>query len=249
MKLFKKYTFLLLGALYLVLCFASCKKEHMFDLFKSTGEMTTEVRDLTPFTEIFVGNNKVNVIITQANKYQVEVEAGENLIKSITTEVRDGKLYIENENKCNFVRSYKKEITVHVYLPSLINIYHDGTGKITGTNTLMADTLDIVTKSAGDVVLDVNCYNLRTHMHSCADITVTGISNDHLCFATGNGFLHGDNLTSIYTWIFANTTGDIHISVSGLLIVDIVSIGDVYYSGNPPTIQKRLIGSGRLIPL
>ena len=220
----------------------------MLDLFKSTGKITTEVRDLNAFTEIRIGNNKINIIITQANKYQVEVTAGSHLIGSITTEVKDGKLYIENENKCNFVRSYKKEITVHVYLPVLLNIYHDGTGKITSTNNLTADTLDVITKSAGDVDLLVNCYTVRTHLHSCADITLTGTSHDNICYATGNGFFNAQNLSSVYTWVFDNTTGDIHVSVTGLFIVDIESIGDVYYSGSPAVLQQELNGSGKLIP-
>ena len=250
MKPQHRNSLVLLGSWYLVLgtFFSDCKKEHMLDLFKSTGDITTEVRDLSPFTEIWIGNNKINIIITQANKYQVEVSAGSHLIRSITTEVRDGKLYIENENKCNFVRSYKKEITVHVYMPMLLNIYHDGSGKITGTNDLTADTIDIITKSAGDVELLLNCYLVRTHLHSCADITLTGTCHDHLCYATGNGFFNGENLSSDYTWVFAKTTGDIHVRVASLFIVDIESIGDVYYSGSPPFIQQELNGSGKLIP-
>ncbi len=241
-------TIVILNTLYLILFFSSCKKEHMLDMFKSTGKIVTETRDLAPFNDIEIGNNKINVIITQSTIYQVKVEAGEHLIKSVTTEVRDGKLYIENENKCNFMRSYKKEINVYIQVPNLINIYHDGTGKVTATSTLISDTLDIVTKSAGDVALDVNAYLLRTHLHSCADVTVTGNCHDHLCYATGNGFCNAGSLATSYTWIFAKTTGDIHVQVGSLFIVDIESIGDVYYSGNPPTVQKALNGKGRLIP-
>src|SRR5690242_20273176 len=94
---------------YISLCFVlclllfSCKKESLFDCFKSTGDIVTERRNIGTFTETIIYNN-VNVIIVQDSLTYLEINAGENLLPLITTEIRNGKLIIENNNKCNWVR-------------------------------------------------------------------------------------------------------------------------------------------------
>lgn len=229
------------------LFFFSCKKESRWDLFKSTGKMVLQSRTVDPFTDIQVGNNRINIFITQDNHFDVKVEAGEHLVENVTTEVRDGRLYIENRNKCNFVRSYKIPINIFIHMPLLSHIYHDGSGTITSTNTMVNDTIDIITKSAGNVSLDINCNKVLTHLHSNADITLTGFCNQHACYATGYGFVNAQDLVSDYTWIYSISTGDIHVNVNSLLIVTIKSLGDVYYTGNPGTIDQDLRGEGELI--
>ena len=231
----------------IVLFLPSCKKENMLDLVKGTGPMVLENRDLPVFTDIQVGINKVNVFITQDDHFDVKVQAGSHLIKLVTTEVRDGRLFIENNNKCNFMRSYKDPINVFIHMPKLLHIYHAGAGTIQSQNTITGDTIDILTKSSGDVKMDINCYHVRTHMHSCGDITLTGNCSEHDCYATGNGFFHGEALGTSYSWVFTRSSGDVSVVASNLLIVDIESIGDVFYSGNPPIIEKQLAGTGRLI--
>ena len=224
----------------------SCKKENRWDLFKRTGEMTLETRVLDPFTDITVGSNRINVFITQDKRFDVKVQAGKNLLSNIRTEVRDGRLYIDDDNKCNFARSYKFPVTVFIHMPKLNHIFHDGAGSIKSLNTLVSDTIDVITKSAGDVALDVNCYRMSVHMHSVSDITVTGTCNDNICYATGNGFYYSSGLASSYCWVWAKTTGEIYVNVIGLLQVNIQSVGDVYYRGNP-TVQDVHVGTGRLV--
>ena len=226
--------------------FFSCKKENRWDLFKRTGEMTLESRTLDPFTDITIGSNKINVIITQDNAFDVKVQAGRNLLSNITTEVRNGRLYIDDHNKCNFARSYKYPINVFIHMPKLNHIFHDGAGNISSTNTLVSDTIDVITKSAGDVTLDVNCYRMSVHMHSVADITVTGTCNDNICYATGYGYYHSRGLASDYCWVWAKTTGEIYVSVNSLFQVNIQSVGDVFYTGNP-TVQDVHVGTGKLV--
>ena len=145
------------------------------------------------------------------------------------------------------MRSYKFPINVFIHMPKLWHIYHDGSGSIESTNTIVSDTIDIITKSSGDITLNVNCYRFSTHMHSSTDINVSGTCNDNICFATGYGYLNAKDLTSSYAWVFAKTSGEIYVNVSSLLIVSINSIGNVYYYGNPPSVQEQINGTGQLI--
>src|SRR5438067_439983 len=93
-----------LFALYIVhcaLCIVSgCKKENMCDCIKSTGDIITEHRSIADFTELEVYKNVI-VTIVQDTVVYADVEAGENLMPLIDTEVSGGVLKITNNNKCN----------------------------------------------------------------------------------------------------------------------------------------------------
>src|SRR3954470_838525 len=109
---------------YIFCCFvlgmvlASCKKENLFDCFKSTGAIVTERRSIESFTETIIYDN-VNVIIVQDSLTYLEVNAGENLLPLINTEIRGGKLIIENNNKCNWVRDFSVPVNVYMHVPHL----------------------------------------------------------------------------------------------------------------------------------
>src|SRR3972149_5567093 len=86
---------------------SACKKDKP-DCFKSTGDLVREQREVGDFSSMEVYNN-VNVVISQDTLNQVIIEAGENLLEEITTEINGATLVIRNNNKCNWVRSYKKK--------------------------------------------------------------------------------------------------------------------------------------------
>jgi hypothetical protein len=224
-----------------------CDKENRWDFFKRTGEMVLVEREVLPFTDIVVGNNKVNIYITQDSNFSVKVQAGKNLVDLVTTEVREGRLYVEDNNKCNFMRSYKYPINVFIHMPRVLHIFHAGAGLIQSTNVLTGDTIDVITKSSGDVDLTVNCYRVSTHLHSVGDVYLSGTCSDNICFATGNAFLYSQNLVSGYGWVFSNTSGQIYVNITGWFIVTIKSLGDVYCRGNPPIVEETYLGSGKLI--
>src|SRR5689334_18323193 len=101
--------FLLIGILLLSL--TTCQKEHLFDCFKSAGKSVTENRAATPFTNINLTNN-VDLIINPDTTFYIKVTAGDNLIDGIITELQGTTLYIRNENRCNWMRSFKNTYTV-----------------------------------------------------------------------------------------------------------------------------------------
>ena len=235
--------FLLLFAVFLF----SCKKENMKDFYKGTGETITETRNISGFNTIYV-EDKVNVFITESPTFEVKVECGEHLINLVKTELKDTVLKIRNDNKCNFMRSYKKGvINVYIQMPLTVSIQQFGQGTIQSTNVLTTPVIDVLTKGSGDVILEVNNQKVLTHMHNTSDIYLSGRTLEHDCYQIHYGFLFAKNLDTDYTWIFNNGTGNSYLKASNLLIATLRSAGDVYYYGNPGTVQKEVSGSGKLI--
>src|SRR6185436_10689371 len=121
--------------------FSSCKKENMCDCFKSTGSTFTEKRVLGDFDQLEVNDN-IDVVLVEDTLNYAEVEAGKNLIDLIDTKIDNNQLNIANRNTCNWVRSYKKEITVTVHFKQLKQIVHYGSKEIVSSNIIHADVLN-----------------------------------------------------------------------------------------------------------
>ncbi len=103
------------------LLFISCDKEEAWDCIKSTGEITTETRILENFNKIVLYDN-INLWMIQDSTAYIEITAGKNLIPKISIEIENGILIIKNENKYNWLRSYK--YSIDVYLHYLLNIWN-----------------------------------------------------------------------------------------------------------------------------
>ncbi len=229
----------------LLLFFSACKKENRCDCFKRTGSIENEIRNIGSFDKIYVENN-LNVFITQDAIYEVKIEAGENLIPLIKTEITDGTLYIKNKNRCNWARSYDKPFNVYVKMPFVKYITSNGTGNIKSINTITTDTFQIQTKNSGSIELTVNSSQIVSHLFGGGDLTLHGKTYEHSCSIGGTGYLYSKDLLTNYAWVQSYTTGLCYISATDLLISRIDQVGDVYCYGHPTTVKKTFYGTGNL---
>jgi hypothetical protein len=218
----------------------------MFDLFKGTGDRITELRQLDPFTKIYLKDN-VNVFITQGRQ-EVKVEAGEKLIPLVRTNVKNGILYIKDDNKFNWARSYKKGvINIYISMPTFRYLWHYGSGDVHGSDTLYCDTLDVETRESGNVELTVKANIIYTHLHGTADVTLRGKSTLMGSFHMGEGYLYAQELETWQTWFFTKASGDDYFNVSSGFSGKISWVGNVYLTGTPVYISVVRQGKGELI--
>lgn len=237
------WLFFLLGMCCLFL--SNCKKENRCDCFKRTGDMITENRYLSGFTKLSVEDN-VSVFVTQDSVFEVLVEAGKNIAPLIKTEVIDGTLVCKNNNRCNWTRSYKNPLNIHVRMPFLTEITSNGTGLIKTLNKINASSFLMVAKNSGDVELLLNTNKLTTIMHGSADVYVWGNAQEHYCNTGGSGFLNAGNFYTDYTYIHSNTLGLCYIYVASLLDCRLDQKGDIFCYGKPHQINQKKTSSGKL---
>jgi hypothetical protein len=102
--------------LFVELFLFSCKKENMNDCFTDRGLTAVEKRKLDVFRNIKLGKRIQLVLIEDTVNYAI-VEAGSHLLPSIVTSVEGEVLTIQNNNKCNWVRTYKDSILLSSTAP------------------------------------------------------------------------------------------------------------------------------------
>ena len=228
----------------------SCKKDHMLDCFKGTGSDETESRSLPAFNRIYVYTN-MDVEIYPGHEFKIEVTAGNKLIGSITTEVENSTLRIRNENKCNWVWSFKNEFKAKVWLPDLVELNNYGSGNITLKDSIRANEFVYNNWGAtGDVLMLLNTTSARPNIHTgAANITMRGHVGVLYLYNNGVGVVDARDCDSDIIFTESVAPNNQYVNANNELYAKISYTGDIYYKGNPTTIKQEGLGKGRLIKL
>lgn len=229
----------------------SCKKENAVDCFKPNGEVISEIRHPGSFTKIEM-NDKIEVSVFKGAEIKVEVIAGKNIIKNISTKVTDGLLKIENRNKCNFVRGYKKKMKIKITLPYLYSVLNNGVADLIIDGSFNQDSVRVRAESSGNIHLDGTYGHIKAHANGNGDMYLKGKCNTLSVFIIGTNFLKAEELTvSDYAYIETLSMGDCYFNAAALKRFEyyIWQAGNIYYTGNPGSISGSLDAAckGRLI--
>jgi len=238
-QILKYLSFLVFGILFLTSCDKGC--------MTTTGTETTVERTVSNFNHIQVWNN-VDVIITQATENRIQVKAGDNIIENIETTVENGTLKISNQNKCNWMRSYEKNISVLIDVKDLYELEIHGTGEIKSSNTIISDSLMLnVWDAAGKVDLSIETQKSTIRYHiGTADIFYSGTTR--LSYISSNSFgpVDARNLESEQTYISSLGSNNNYVWATEILDATISSIGTIYYKNDPEILRTFINGSGEV---
>ena len=230
----------------LILVFVSCKKENAFDCFKSNGPEITEVRYPGSFNAVEL-NDKIEITVFKGTEYKVEVIAGKHIIKNISTKVVNGILKIENNNKCNFVRGYKRINKINITVPYVQKITNNGVGDVTFDEEFSQDSIIVDAESSGDIHINGKYNYIQTSSNGNGDVYISGSCNTLFVFTGGTNYLRAENLSvSDYVYIETLSQGDCyfnanHLKKFGYLIR---GAGNIYYTGTPLIITGSNYNNG-----
>jgi hypothetical protein len=196
--------------------------------------------------------DKIDMNIRQGPEYKVEVSAGKNLLSNIITENNNGTLTIENRNKCNFVRGYKRVITVNITVPVIQRVENRGVGTIRFAEDFRQDSIFILAENSGDTYLHGIYGEVKTGSHGNGDIYANFTCDKLFIYMFGtNSFKGQDMKVNKYLFVENISIGDCRVKApeNGKLECNIWRSGNVYYSGNPSVVNdfSNGTGTGKLI--
>jgi hypothetical protein len=238
-----------------VLCvqilFFGCNKETAFDCVKKSGSNTSEERILSSFNEIEI-NCHSKVILHQDTLYKIIIHGGKNLIASVSSDVINQKLVIDNENYCNWVRSYKKnEIQLEIYFPSVRKICVYGSTDFKSEGILKLDSLDILFDTGvNNSQIEFEGKSLMTWVSSNGHYSFKGSADYFYHYNASAGEISAQNLTVEFAHVVNKMFSEIYVNATNLLLVEEISDGNIYYFGSPnKIIIQNTSGNGKLIPI
>jgi len=239
---FKINIMLVLG---IVLLFGSCRKEQWNDCFTSYGAIGKEKRIIPDFTRLVVGDN-FHIVLTQDTTQPtfVEFSGGKNMFDGIETDVKNGYLTITNRNRCNFVRDYKKIITITINAKHLNAINLTSASDITCSDTLQLKYLNINHAAVSDVVLKVNLDEVSVNSVNSGSTTLIGKARVLKGSIEEVSNLDAAQLNCEEVLIDSHTAWNCTINASKIIYVRIYNSGNIYYL-NEPAFKELNVRTGK----
>lgn len=186
---------------------------------RGSGNVQTEERQVRDFSAISLdGFGKL--IVEQTGAESLSITADDNILPLITSEVRDGTLYLGfRERQLNTVN----ELTFRVTVNDLEAIDLSGAGSIEATN-IETNQLRITSSGAGDV-------------------NVSGTADEQEVRLSGAGNYNGENLVSKDATVEVSGVGNATVQVSDSLAAEVSGVGSVTYIGDPQ-VKQEISGAG-----
>jgi hypothetical protein len=239
----KIYIFLLI-----LLVQTSCNKESAPDCFKSAGKEVTIHRSTGVFENLEL-EDYIHIELVDSSDYAVELIGPSNVLPKIFTEVSGNTLYIRNENTCNFVRSFKKTVTVRIYAPSISHIENHGTGDIRSVGTLYQAYLKLENRHAsGTIQLSFEGDSIAIYTHTgVSDVFLSGNALKCELFNQGIGVIDAREMQVEQAFLNNSSINSIYAFSSNYLFSGINFSGNNYVYGHPTLIDEEDSAEGELI--
>jgi Putative auto-transporter adhesin, head GIN domain len=188
-----------------------------------SGVRKTEKRDLKSFKAIDAkGAYEINVTCQKPASF--EIEADDNLLPLIKTEVHDGVLTVSSDENYHSAKAVALRITV----PELTEAISRGAGEIN------------ISDAAGE----------KLHLESmgAASFNATGKVKSVEISSSGAGKIDAANLQAEKAKVDVTGAASVEVYASDQLDVKVSGVGSVEYSGNPKTVNKSVSGIGSVNP-
>jgi hypothetical protein len=204
-----------------------------------SGNVIREERKVSSFNGIDV-SGAFDVILIQGTSNSVIVEADDNLMDLIRTEVRGNTLVIDNKKPIHHSKSLKLFIT----FTELKSIDLSGAVDIESQGKLTLPELAISGSGASDGKLDMDVQKLSIDCSGGSKLKLSGSAKDVDVEASGAVDLIAFDFPAETYKLSISGAGKADINVSKELNVDISGAASVHYKGNPTKNIQDISGAG-----
>jgi hypothetical protein len=213
------------------------------NMITGSGRLITETRNVSDFNSLlFAGIGDVTIV--QGGSEGLKIEAEDNIMPKIITEVRGSQLYIGfvRENWQDIVRP-TKGIKLTLSIKDLNSMEISGVGSL-NADSLQANDLSIKVDGAGGVTIHkLAATNLTTIMSGAGNIELSGKASALDATLSGVGNFACGDLQVQTADVKVTGAGGATVWASSHLDVNITGAGSVSYYGSP-SIAKNIAGVG-----
>jgi hypothetical protein len=208
---------------------------------KGSGVRSSETRKLGDFHAVSL-RGPMDIEYTDGPAEDVVIEAEDNILPLIVTEIKDGQLVVRVKDNNPF--NHFKKILVKVTAPDVEELSLAGSGTIRLMNEWQQDDhIKLSVTGSGDIIGAVNSPNVRVAVTGSGDVKMKGETKDLAVDIAGSGSFDGYDLKAENTDVHVGGSGDAKVHASVKLDVHVSGSGSVDYHGNPQ-VNSSTSGSG-----
>ena len=262
-KLMKTTNILIPVSIILAAMITNSCEEMGFGCIRGNGDLTTENRVVSDFNGVEL-NGSFTVYVDSGEETSILVEADENLLDEIRTQVRGNNLIVETyRDRC---LSSKNDITIYVTTSEIEEIVLNGSGRIycdyfetpelqvdlSGSGSIFIDYIytndaELELSGSGSIRGTVDTYSADIQVDGSGIIRLDGSAHHADMDITGSGSILGKEFYTDNTNIEITGSGNAEVYATDLLEARVTGSGIVYYYGNPANVVKQISGSGNVI--
>lgn len=234
-------TIFILTILLTALVIGACGININVDLDQGSGNVVKETRDVNNFDRLDLSGIG-DVTLIQGDEESLEIEAEDNVIEHITTEVRDGTLYIGINRRAVLPT---KPVKFIVKMHEIRGVDTKGVSNLK-SNSIVTDQLEINISGTGNIELEeLTCDTLLINVSGAGNFQAAGKVTDQKVTLSGAGNYQGENLQSKNTDVTISGLGRVTLWATENLNVTISGTGGVDYYGSPH-ISQQVSGLGKV---
>lgn len=204
-----------------------------------SGNMKRETREVSDFSGINVSGS-MDVYLTQGSTQSLVVEADDNLLDLIKTDVKGKELYIGSKKCFNS----RKDLKVFITIPTLTSLTISGSSDAKGSDVFKCGDLSLRVSGSGSITLNLEAKDIEMSISGSGEISLKGTAEDMNIRISGSGDLNARDLESKDVTAIVSGSGDCQVTPKGDLNAIISGSGDVTYYGKPGSVDSSISGSG-----
>jgi len=234
----KKNTYIIPLLILSVFILTACQFLPWFGARRGSGNVTTETRPVSSFEAIRL-DGAGRMVITQGSTPSLEIQAEDNLISMLTSEIQEDTLVLGYQERL-WRRTIipTRPIQYNLTVTDLAQLTLNGAGDIE-IQSLQTDTLVIEINGAGNIVIeDLSAENLTVNLAGTGSIKATGAVSTQVINLDGAGNYQGSDLQTQSTSIKISGLGNGTVWAAETLQVTIAGGGSVSYYGSPQVTQE-----------
>jgi hypothetical protein len=213
-----------------------------FTLVKQDSD---KLRNVSGFHAISI-SGPFKVFIKVGNTESLRIEADNDIIKEIKTEVKNNTLQIKQKESWKLWKDYKKDINIHVTVKNLDDISVSGSSTLKIEDPLKNDKMTLLVSGSGNMSLSITAKEVGSTITGSGTMNLSGSASTSKIKLSGSGSFNGLNLKTNKTSVTISGSGDANVFSDEEVSATISGSGNVNYKGNAKSTNIKSSGSGKI---
>lgn len=207
---------------------------------KGNRNVVSEDRVIGSDFEIINVQQGINLFITQGKPTKMSVEADENVMDLLITEVKNNELNIYFEK--NVIQA--KARNVYLTTETISKIKASSGASVKSENTIQSVSLELDSSSGSMMNVHANANELKSESSSGSSIKLYGKCNSFSANSSSGSSINAKELKAVNANTQASSGASIDLNVTGKLTAKASSGADIDYEGSPESVEKEASSGG-----
>lgn len=187
-------------------------------------------------------NLDAEVTVIKGERPVINIQAHENLIPKITTDVSGGQLEISSDG----CLSSDERIRILVTLPELEGLTVNGSGDFYVSDTFAVKDVELEIRGSGNINAKFVAAQIESSIKGSGSILLAGSANKQDIGIYGSGSVNAQSMPCNEATIKVNGSGDTWVYAIQNLDIKVNGSGTAHYKGKP-SVRTQINGSGKVV--